>query len=51
MDIESLIEFTQRIVRQPSMSGEEGAVTRLVVDEMNALGFDKVWVDKYGSAV
>ncbi|RIK50640.1 MAG: hypothetical protein DCC59_13000 [Chloroflexi bacterium] len=51
MDIESLIEFTQRIVRQPSMSGEEGAVTRLVVHEMNALGFDKVWVDKYGSAV
>ncbi|MCK6581800.1 MAG: YgeY family selenium metabolism-linked hydrolase [Anaerolineales bacterium] len=51
MDIEALIEFTQRIVRQPSLSGEEGAVTRLVVDEMNALGFDKVWVDKYGSAV
>ena len=51
MDIEALIEFTQRLVRQQSLSGEEGAVTRLVVDEMNALGFNKVWVDKYGSAV
>ena len=51
MDIEALIEFTQRIVRQKSLSGEEGAVTQIVVDEMNALGFDKVWVDKYGSAV
>ncbi|MBE7436443.1 MAG: YgeY family selenium metabolism-linked hydrolase [Anaerolineales bacterium] len=51
MDTEALIEFTQKLVRQPSLSGEEGAVTRLVVDEMNALGFDKVWVDKYGSAV
>ena len=51
MDIEALIEFTQRIVRQPSLSGEEGAVTQIVVDEMNALSFDKVWVDKFGSAV
>jgi putative selenium metabolism hydrolase len=51
MDIEALIEFTQRLVRQPSMSGEEGAVTQIVVGEMKTLGFDKVWVDKYGSAV
>ncbi len=51
MDIEALIEFTQRLVRQQSLSGEEKVVTQIVVNEMKALGFDKVWVDKYGSAV
>ena len=51
MDIEALIELTQKIVRQQSLSGEEGAVSKLVMDEMNALSFDHVWVDKYGSVV
>ena len=30
MDIEALIDFTQRIVRQHSLSGEEGAVAQIV---------------------
>jgi len=51
MNKQALIEFTQRLVRQPSPSGEEGAVTQIVVDEMKALGFDKVWVDANGSAI
>ena len=51
MNKQALIEFTQRLVRKQSLSGEEGAVTQIVVDEMNALGFDKVWVDKNGSAI
>ena len=51
MDIEALIELTQKIVRQQSLSGEEGAVSKLVMDEMNALSFDNVWVDRYGSVV
>ncbi len=51
MDIEALIEFTQKIVRQQSLSGEEGLVIPIIVDEMKALGFDKVWVDKNGSAI
>jgi putative selenium metabolism hydrolase len=51
MDIEALIEFTQKIVRQQSLSGEEGLVIPIVVEEMKALGFDKVQVDKNGSAI
>ena len=51
MNKQALIEFTQRLVRQPSFSGEEGPVTQIVTDEMKALGFDKVWVDENGSAV
>jgi len=51
MNKQSLIELTQRLVRQQSLSGEEGAVTQIVVEEMKSLGFDKVWVDENGSAV
>jgi putative selenium metabolism hydrolase len=51
MNKQALIEFTQRLVRQQSLSGEEGPVTQLVIDEMKSLGFDKVWVDENGSAI
>ena len=46
-----LIEFTQRLVRQPSPSCEEGPVTQIVLDEMKRLGFDRAWADENGSAV
>ncbi|HET9588633.1 MAG TPA: YgeY family selenium metabolism-linked hydrolase [Anaerolineales bacterium] len=51
MDTQALIEFTQRLVRQPSPSGEEQAVVQIVVNEMKALGFDRIQVDGHGSAV
>lgn len=51
MNRQALIDFTQRLVRQPSLSGEEAAVIQIVIKEMQALGFDKVWVDKDGSAI
>jgi putative selenium metabolism hydrolase len=51
MDKQTLIEFTRRLVRQQSFSGEEGPVTQIVVDEMKMLGFDEVRVDGNGSAV
>lgn len=51
MNQERLVEFTRDLVRLRSLSGAEGAVARRVVDEMNALGFDRVWQDAYGSVV
>lgn len=51
MNKQALIEFTQRLIRQQSLSGEEGPVTQIVVDELHVLGFDKVWVDENGSAI
>ena len=51
MNIEALIHFTQRLVRQPSLSCEEGAVTKIVLNEINRLGFDRAWIDDNGSAV
>jgi len=51
MNTQALIEFAQRLVRQQSLSGEEPAVTGIVVNVMQSLGFDKVWVDGNGSAI
>jgi len=51
MDKQRLIAFTQDLIREKSMSGEEQAVVAKIVAEMKVLGFDQVWVDDFGSAV
>ena len=51
MNTNRLLAFTQALVRQRSLSGEEAPVIQLVTDEMRALGFDRVWVDANGSAI
>ncbi len=51
MNKRELIDFTQRLVRQPSLSCEESAVTLIVLSEMKRLGFDRAWVDENGSAI
>lgn len=51
MDSENLIEFTQALVRCQSLSGQEQAAAQRVQAEMQALGFDQVWVDENGSVI
>ena len=51
MNKQALVEFTQKLVRQQSLSGQEGPVIKLVLDEIKSLGFDKVWLDENGSAI
>ncbi|MCB0146844.1 MAG: YgeY family selenium metabolism-linked hydrolase, partial [Caldilineaceae bacterium] len=51
MDDHRLITFAQDLVRLPSPSGRERAVAERVQEEMQALGFDRVWMDEYGSVV
>jgi len=51
MDEHRLIAFTQDLVRLPSLSGREQAVAERVRQEMQALGFDRVWTDAHGSVV
>ena len=51
MNTNALIDFTQRLIRQPSLSCEEGLLTQIVMDEMRHLGFDRIWIDENGSAV
>ena len=46
-----MIAFTQRLINTPSLPAEEGEVARIVAAEMEALGYDKVWIDEIGSAI
>jgi len=51
MPQDPLITFVQTLVRQRSLSGDEGAAVDLIISEMRRLGFDEVWKDKNGSAI
>ena len=46
-----LIRFCQRLIQTPSPSGQEGAVAALVQEEMQRLGFDRVWTDAAGNVI
>ena len=43
------IDFAQRLIRTPSMPGQEAALAALVADELRALGYDEVWGDAAGN--
>lgn len=51
MNREKLVQFTQALVQQTSLSGQERAVAERVVAEMQALGFTAVSTDENGSVV
>jgi putative selenium metabolism hydrolase len=46
-----MVEFAQALIQRPSLSGEEAGVAQRVVEEMQALGFDRVMVDENGSVI
>ncbi len=48
---ERLIALTQTLVRTPSLSGQEQDVVQVILAEMRALGFDRVYADAHGSAI
>lgn len=43
--------FIQKLMQTPSISGNERAVSDLINAELNKLGYDKVWKDKYGNLI
>ncbi len=43
------IAFAQRLIRTPSMPGQEAALAALVADELRDLGYDEVWGDAAGN--
>ncbi|HYH82507.1 MAG TPA: M20/M25/M40 family metallo-hydrolase [Longimicrobium sp.] len=43
------IEFAADLIRIPSLPGEEGAVARRIVSELERLGFDEAWIDRAGN--
>ena len=46
-----LIDFTQRIVRAPSISGAEGDVAKIIISELKELEYDEVWTDEVGNII
>src|SRR5690606_6991686 len=48
---EELLSFFREIVAIPSMNSDIAAVGQRVGQEMQKLGFDEVYVDRYGSIV
>lgn len=51
LDPERLLAFTQELIRTPSLSTEEAAISRLISDEMRRLGYDQVRVDELNNVV
>ena len=48
---ERVVDFCARLVRAPSMTGDEGPVAELVRAEMQALGLDDVSTDAAGNVI
>jgi len=46
-----IVDFAQRVISTPSLSGEEEAVAQLVASEMRALAYDDVEADDAGNVV
>lgn len=41
--------FASRLIRTPSMTGEEAAIAELIANEMQKFNFDDVWLDEKGN--
>ncbi len=50
-EMDGLISFAQRLIRTPSLSGQEAAVAVLVEAEMRSLGYDEVTRDAAGNVI
>ena len=46
-----LVELCQKLIRRPSVSGEERAVAEFLKGTMEKLGYDQVEIDRYGSVL
>ena len=48
---DNAVRFAQELIRLPSPSGGEEAVARRILQEMEALGFQEVRLDRAGNAI
>jgi putative selenium metabolism hydrolase len=46
-----LISFAQKIIRVPSLTGEENEVSEIILQEMNRLGYDEAFRDDWGNII
>jgi len=50
-DLEPCVSFLRRLIQTPSLPGQEEDLARLVVAEMQDLGYDEAGVDEVGTVV
>ena len=48
---DDLVQFTQEIVRIPSVTGEEGDVAKAVLAKLEEIGVDDAWIDGIGNVI
>jgi putative selenium metabolism hydrolase len=48
---DDMVGFAQRLVQTPSITGEEGKLAALICDEMQKLGYDRVFRDSTGNVI
>ena len=48
---EAVVSLCQKVIRQRSYSGEEQGVANVLKENMQAMGFDEVTIDKYGNII
>lgn len=46
-----IVDFCQRLIQTPSLSGAEDKVANIIKAEMEDLGYDEVWVDAAGNVI
>lgn len=51
MNNDDLVRFCQKLIQTESISGNEGKVAELIINEMQKLSYDEVWMDKYGNVI
>ncbi len=50
-ELESCVDFLQRLIRTPGLPGREGDTAALVEREMRRLGYDETRIDRMGNVV
>lgn len=48
---DQVVDFSQRLIRTPSLPGAEGKIAGIIQTEMENLGYDEVWRDDAGNVV
>jgi putative selenium metabolism hydrolase len=46
-----MISFAQKLIRCPSLSGQEKEVALIIKEELEKLGYDEAFIDDYGNVV
>lgn len=47
--LDDCVDFARRLIRTPSMTGEEAAIAEVIAGELRRLGYDEVWGDEAGN--